>query len=179
MADSLVRSTRTGNLVFGFALNLDLAFGYPRMLVPFECRRDLVTASALSLKIAALLLSQPAACIHHFRHEPVHNVLRRDSDIPLRIRNQCSEDLWPAILTQFGQGPSHTGFHLVPGNSTELTVGQDWQGRVWARTNCTFDDNGDIPSSSQGKVTCGTGDCGQFLECQGAVSKHPFHFLLS
>ena len=126
-------------------------------------------SSMWSWAIAALLLSQPAAAIHHFRQPPVHTVHRRDSDIPLRVRNQCNEDIWPAVLTQHGRGPSHTGFILVPGNSTELTVGQDWQGRVWARTNCTFDENGNVPPSSQGKATCSTGDCGQFLECQGAV----------
>jgi hypothetical protein len=133
------------------------------------CSSKLTTRHTWELLIFGLLLSQPVASLHHFRHPPVHNVLRRDSDIPLRIRNQCNEDIWPAILTQFGQGPSHTGFHLVPGNATELSVGQDWQGRVWARTNCTFDESGEVPPSRQGQVTCDTGDCGQFLECQGAV----------
>lgn len=136
-----------------------------------ECLRAPVRPTNVwSLALAALLLSHPTAALHHFRHAPVHTVHRRDSDVPLRVRNECNEDIWPAILTQNGQGPSSHGFLLTPGNYTNLTVGQDWQGRVWARTNCTFDEDGNVPPSSQGKVTCSTGDCGHFLECEGAVS---------
>jgi beta-mannosidase len=121
--------------------------------------------------IALLVLSYPqqAYAIHHFRLPAVHTVRRQASDLPLRITNRCGEDLWPAILTQAGDGPATKGFRLAAGATRNLTVGGDWQGRVWARTNCTFDEDGNVPPSSQGQAPCSTGDCGQ-MECPGAVS---------
>ena len=106
--------------------------------------------------------------LHHMQQPPLHTVNHRDSDLPLRVTNKCSEDIYPAVLTQAGVGPDTSGFHLAPGDSRPLTVSADWQGRVWARTNCTFDSNGN-PRSGQGGAACTTGDCGRFLECQGAV----------
>lgn len=76
--------------------------------------------------------------------------------------------IWPAILTQHGTGPPSRGFELAPGDSNPQEVSGDWQGRVWARTNCSFATSGD-PASGQGGVACQTGDCGQFMECQGTV----------
>jgi hypothetical protein len=121
----------------------------------------------------------PATALHHLKHPAMHTVNRRDSDIPLHVTNQCSEDIYPAILTQSGTGPRAAGFLLTPGNSTKLTVSADWRGRVWGRTNCTFDDNGHVPASSQGRSPCSSGDCGQFVECQGAVSSPPNCYSLS
>lgn len=56
-------------------------------------------------------------------------------------------------------------FKLSPGSNKTLHVSQDWQGRVWGRTNCTFNDAG--KPSGQGRQ-CTTGDCGPFLQCKGA-----------
>ncbi|KAK4946392.1 hypothetical protein LTR10_014590 [Elasticomyces elasticus] len=91
----------------------------------------------------------------------------RDTTLPLRITNNCNEAIWPAILTQGGTGPASSGFMLAPGDTNPQTVGSDWIGRVWARTNCTFSSSGNS-ASGQGGAPCATGDCGNFLECQGA-----------
>ena len=90
----------------------------------------------------------------------MHTVNTRDSDLPLQVTNNCDDDVWPAILTQGGTGPGTGGFQLSAGESKSMTVSADWKGRVWARTNCSFD-------GAQGSA-CSTGDCGQNLECQGA-----------
>jgi hypothetical protein len=107
---------------------------------------------------------------HHMNKAPIHTVNRRDSQLPLRITNKCGEDLYPAILTQSGTGPGTSGFFLGSGKSKALNVSADWQGRVWGRTNCTFDQGGN-PNSGQGGTACSTGDCGRFVECPGAVSR--------
>lgn len=93
-----------------------------------------------------------------------HNVAKRQSvnyNTPLVIANWCSDDVWPALLTQGGHGPSTNGFHLAPGTNQTVNVTSDWQGRVWGRTNCTFNSNG----HSTGPA-CSTGDCGGTLDCQ-------------
>jgi Thaumatin family len=92
----------------------------------------------------------------------------RDSGIPLIINNQCGEPLWPAIETQAGTGPGIGGFLLAPGTSRSLSVGEDWTGRVWGRTNCSFNANG--TASSRGSApACDTGDCGGLMSCAGPV----------
>ncbi|KAH0837588.1 hypothetical protein AYO21_05078 [Fonsecaea monophora] len=96
--------------------------------------------------------------------------------LPLRVTNNCKEPIWPAILTQSGTGPASSGFLLGSGATKSQTVGLDWKGRVWARTNCSFPTTTGStsalpplpPSSGQGGSPCQTGDCGMFLECQGA-----------
>lgn len=44
-------------------------------------------------------------------------------------------------------------------------VADDWAGRIWARTGCNFNQNG------QGH--CETGDCGDRLQCNGAGGVPP------
>ncbi|KAI5004035.1 hypothetical protein ZWY2020_031278 [Hordeum vulgare] len=70
----------------------------------------------------------------------------------LRITNQCSYTVWPAV---------------VPGGGRQLDPGEAWvldvpagntSGRVWARTGCTFHGEGNVSS-------CQTGDCGGLLAC--------------
>ncbi|XP_072957198.1 protein P21-like [Typha angustifolia] len=67
------------------------------------------------------------------------------------VINQCSYTVWAAA---------------VPGGGRQLNAGQSWVlnvnagttgGRIWARTGCSFDGNGN------GK--CQTGDCGGKLAC--------------
>jgi hypothetical protein len=93
---------------------------------------------------------------------------KRDGGIPLVVSNQCSESIWPAIETQGGTGAGTGGFLLEPGTSRNLTVGGDWTGRVWGRTNCSFNANGTGPSSGSG-AACTTGDCNGLLSCVGPV----------
>lgn len=93
---------------------------------------------------------------------------KRDGGIPLVVSNQCSESIWPAIETQGGTGAGTGGFLLEPGTSRNLTVGGDWTGRVWGRTNCSFNANGTGPSSGSG-AACTTGDCNGLLSCAGPV----------
>lgn len=110
------------------------------------------------------------SALHHLKRDPVHWVNQRDSNLPLTVTNLCQEDIYPAILTQSGTGPSSGGFLLQSGDTLAQTVSADWRGRIWGRTNCTFSqDNMTNPASSTGGQACDTGDCGPNLECQGAV----------
>ncbi|KAK8851715.1 thaumatin family protein [Apiospora arundinis] len=94
--------------------------------------------------------------------KPRRTLSKRDNPIPLIITNNCREDLWPGIATQHGDPPESGGFALSPGKTRNLTVGPDWQGRIWGRTNCT---------TSGDTATCMTGDCFGKLACEfgGAV----------
>ncbi|XP_027080770.1 protein P21-like [Coffea arabica] len=69
------------------------------------------------------------------------------------IQNNCAYTVWAAA---------------TPGGGRRLTTGQTWTvnvaattagqtGRIWARTNCTFNSNG--------TGSCQTGDCGGILRC--------------
>ncbi|KAL9006311.1 MAG: hypothetical protein Q9188_000910 [Gyalolechia gomerana] len=98
---------------------------------------------------------------------PLAWVNRRADNRPLVIRNQCRETIYPGIGTQAGTGPSTQGFQLTSGQSRDLTVSADWQGRVWGRTNCSFNAAGTAPASSGTGVACGTGDCGGTVNCRG------------
>jgi hypothetical protein len=103
----------------------------------------------------------------HFKPLPV--LERRQEGLPhstpLIITNQCPGELWPAIGTQHGVGPSTQGFHLAAGETRELTVSDDWQGRVWGRANCSFNDQGTGPSSGGVGRACGSCDCNGRLDC--------------
>lgn len=97
-----------------------------------------------------------------------------DATITLRVVNNCTDDIYPGILTQGGTAPETNGFLLNPGASKTQYVSPDWQGRVWGRTNCSFNDNGTAPAvygqyNGTGKA-CLTGDCGGTVACAGTVS---------
>lgn len=136
--------------------------------------RGLWPAQMLQL-ITILMLLLPSICaLHHMRRDPVTWVASRaTSSKPLFVQNKCGEVIYPAILTQAGTGPSTTGFKLSPGASMSLSVSADWQGRVWGRTNCTFNSAGTGPDHSGGVngngAACVTGDCGGTVQCQLAV----------
>lgn len=95
--------------------------------------------------------------------------------IPLVVTNNCGEMIWPGIGTQNGIGPGTGGFELAPGGTRKMHVSPDWQGRVWGRTNCSFNADGTGPSNLNGVngngAACLTGDCFGQLDCQftGAV----------
>ncbi|GAA5902000.1 hypothetical protein JCM6882_000165 [Rhodosporidiobolus microsporus] len=76
------------------------------------------------------------------------------------ITNSCSETLWTAI-TNFGEHQTYTGargFEQASGNTTEVTIPSPWNGRIWPRRKCEFDDDGE--------GSCVTGDCDGLLECK-------------
>lgn len=76
----------------------------------------------------------------------------------LLINNKCSYPIWPGVLSSNGTSTS-AGFHLPAISNHSVTVSWDWVGRVWGRTNCTFNETTKLGS-------CLTGDCGGKLECQ-------------
>jgi hypothetical protein len=118
-----------------------------------------------------LLAGLPIAdALHHMAVKSPRKQLRRKLDItPLLVTNHCPGDIWPGISTQSGKGPKENGFKLQPGETKNQTVSEDWQGRVWGRTNCTFNDDGTGPASGSGKA-CYSGDCNGMLNCQVGVS---------
>lgn len=90
--------------------------------------------------------------------------------VPIVVSNQCGETIWPGVGTQHGRGPGTGGFELQAGKSREFNVSWDWQGRIWGRTNCTFNSDGSGPGpggSIAGPGTaCTTGDCFGRLNCE-------------
>jgi hypothetical protein len=118
-----------------------------------------------------LLASLPAVDgLHHMAVKAPRKQLRRKMDItPLLVTNRCPGDIYPGISTQSGKGPKENGFKLQPGETKNQTVSEDWQGRVWGRTNCTFNSDGTGPASGSGKA-CMSGDCNGMLDCQVGVS---------
>jgi beta-mannosidase len=121
---------------------------------------------------ALLVCSQIPLAIgtHHMSRKAPRKADRRKLDItPLLVTNNCPDDIWPGISTQSGTGPKTTGFKLSPGETKNQTVSEDWQGRVWGRTNCTFNSDGTGPASGSGRA-CYSGDCNGALNCQVGVS---------
>lgn len=102
---------------------------------------------------------------------------KRDGSIPLIISNNCEATIWPGIGTQAGTGAGTGGFELAAGSSKSLTVSPDWQGRVWGRTNCSFNADGtrasNLNGNNGGGAACSTGDCGGVLDCVMTV-RAPF-----
>lgn len=132
-------------------------------------RRSNHTGKLYLSPILILFLLPYVAAAHHMERGPLAWVNRRADNRPLKITNQCKETIYPGIGTQAGTGPSTQGFKLTSGQSRDLTVSADWQGRVWGRTNCSFNAAGTAPSSSGTGVACGTGDCGGTVNCRGTV----------
>lgn len=96
--------------------------------------------------------------------------MKRDS-LPLKISNLCDTPIWPGIGTQAGTGAGTGGFKLDPQESKDLMVSADWQGRVWGRTNCSFNVAGNGPANpALGGASCDTGDCAGVLDCVMTVS---------
>ena len=134
---------------------------------PMRRRENLLIILSLLLLISSF--STVVDAVHHMKRAPIHWVNRRSDSRPLQVFNNCEDIIYPAIQTQAGTEPSSNGFKLSPGASKSLSVSADWQGRVWARTNCTFNLAGTTAASGVGPA-CLTGDCGGTVNCQGAVS---------
>lgn len=78
------------------------------------------------------------------------------------IINNCKETVWPAVFP--GENFNGGGFELKTGQSMLFTAPVSWSGRIWGRTGCNFDKNGN--------GTCQTGACGTSLKC-GASGNTP------
>jgi hypothetical protein len=100
---------------------------------------------------------------------------KRDGSAPLVISNLCEDTIWPGIGTQAGTGAGVGGFELASGSSQSFTVSSDWQGRVWGRTNCSFNVAGTGAAINNGAgAACDTGDCGGVLNCVNTVRSQDF-----
>lgn len=132
--------------------------------------------SYISMALILVLASLPAVTtgLHHMKRIQVKSspssIEKRQDNTPLVITNYCGEEIYPGITTQAGNGPSQTGFQLTPGSTNNLTVSADWQGRIWGRTNCSFNSGGTGPSNNSPGKACGTGDCNGVMNCQVTVS---------
>ena len=142
--------------------------------------RHLLHAS-LSLFIVLIILecAPRSQAIHHMKRHIAPRQNSGGNSIPLIVTNWCGETIYPGINTQGGtSGPSQSGFELQPGNTQNLTVSMDWQGRVWGRTNCSFNSQGNGPANggNGGWTACQTGDCNAEIPCKGAVRSQPNSF---
>ncbi|KAF0899006.1 hypothetical protein E2562_012697 [Oryza meyeriana var. granulata] len=94
-------------------------------------------------------------CTHHLLLLPLLLLVAANTNhaATINITNLCSFTVWPAAV------PVGGGMRLDPGMSWALEVPAGTApGRVWARTGCKFDANGN--------GTCLTGDCGGVLSCK-------------
>ncbi|KAH0776111.1 hypothetical protein KY290_007522 [Solanum tuberosum] len=73
------------------------------------------------------------------------------------IINNCRETIWPGVFP--GDNFNGGGFVLKSGQSMVFTAPVTFSGRIWGRTGCNFDKNGN--------GSCLTGDCGPSLKCTG------------
>lgn len=124
----------------------------------------------VQLPLLASLSLPGVHAVHHMRRKiaPRQN---SGSGTPLVVTNYCSDTIYPGVVTQSGDGPQNTGFELSSGSNYSQTVSENWQGRVWGRTNCTFNSQGTAQSGSN---ACGSGDCNGALECMVTVSAWNF-----
>jgi beta-mannosidase len=129
------------------------------------------TPSLLSICTALLALSSLPIVggIHHMARKAPRRLERRKEPLtPLIVTNNCPETVYPGISTQSGDGPNKNGYKLDPGETNNQTVSEDWQGRVWGRTNCSFNDQGTAPKNG-GYKACMTGDCNGIVDCKVGV----------
>ncbi|GAA5865903.1 hypothetical protein JCM1840_006295 [Sporobolomyces johnsonii] len=84
------------------------------------------------------------------------------ADRTFTVTNACSYTIWPALFTSGGTAPTQaTGWAAPAGSSVSFTVNlevENWNGRIWGRTDCSFD-------GSTLPTTCSTGGCNGGLEC--------------
>lgn len=125
------------------------------------------------IQLLLLGLAPETGALHHMKRAPLQYVSQRDESRPLAVSNLCKEVIHPGIFTQSGTPPKLSGFPLATGQTMNLTVSADWQGRVWGRTNCSFNSAGTGPSNNGGfdgfGRSCGTGDCNGVLNCNAPV----------
>jgi hypothetical protein len=141
-------------------------------------RQDPILASCICMFTLLSLSSIPLAdTLHHMATKAPRKLERRKEPLtPLLVSNYCPETVWPGISTQSGDGPREQGFELQTGKTYNQTVSEDWQGRVWGRTNCSFNDDGSGPKSGGGRA-CHSGDCYGVLNCKVGVSSTSLTYL--
>jgi beta-mannosidase len=135
----------------------------------YRARRvSIITASTLCLAFLLSPYISSTQAIHHMERRAPRKLVTRDSadSTPLHVTNMCPDDIYPGINTQSGDGPPENGFRLAPGETIELTVSENWQGRVWGRTNCSFNEDGTKPFNGSPGKACGSGDCNGVLDCK-------------
>ncbi|PWA80274.1 S-domain-1 29 [Artemisia annua] len=77
------------------------------------------------------------------------------------VVNECAFTVWPGISGT--PGFNSTGFELMQNSSRSFQVTDSWDGYIWGRTNCTF--------NQFGQGSCVIGDCGSNeIECFGRES---------
>ncbi|GAA5935037.1 hypothetical protein JCM10213_000627 [Rhodosporidiobolus nylandii] len=82
------------------------------------------------------------------------------ADRTFTVENNCGYTIWPAIFTSGGTAPSHpTGWEAKAGSSVSFSVADNWNGRLWGRTDCDFSSGSTLPT------TCSTGGCNGGLVC--------------
>lgn len=125
------------------------------------CHHNMRHSNAL-LALAAV---SGTDALHHMKRKIVTRASSSNS-VPLVVTNSCAQTIYPGIITQAGTGGGTGGFQLSPGSNKSMTVSADWQGRIWGRTNCTFNSQG---ASNGGGKACSTGDCNGALSCSVTV----------
>ncbi len=74
------------------------------------------------------------------------------------IQNRCDKTLWIGLIAEATADLTGDGFPLDQGTTVLYEIPGEWKsGRIWGRTECTFD--------SSGKGSCLTGDCGGQAKC--------------
>ncbi|KAI7748929.1 hypothetical protein M8C21_029618 [Ambrosia artemisiifolia] len=77
----------------------------------------------------------------------------------ITVVNECGFTIWPAISGS--PDLNITGFKLTEGNSRSFETPENWSGRLWGRTDCSF-------NGSSGHGSCKIADCGSGeMECNG------------
>lgn len=143
--------------------------------VSSEARRQRIRSSHVRRKSPTYLERLALACLflQNCHTATAQTNSTNGNNVPITICNNCHETMWPGIGTQNGVGPSTGGFELVAGNCSTVLVSWDWAGRVWPRTNCSFNANGTGPSNLNGVngngAACLTGDCMGALSCEYTV----------
>lgn len=167
VASSLVSRTRTQHAV---ASNVTLSSSHMTAgnvtVSPWSMTiSNMTTTSMNSINI----ITTANATANHAENAP-----SSCTPIQLIVANRCGESIWPGIVTQNGIGPGTGGFELTPGTSRTMFVSPDWAGRIWGRTNCSFNADGSGPNTYSGVdgygAACVTGDCLGKLDCPSAVS---------
>lgn len=83
------------------------------------------------------------------------------------LENRCNTTIWPGILAGAGKPQlMNGGLVLNPGQTININAPTGWSGRLWGRTECSFDQSG--------RGYCATGDCGSGMEqCAGTGGAPP------
>jgi hypothetical protein len=82
------------------------------------------------------------------------------------LTNTTQQTVWAASTGNPGYTPPDGGaWVLAPGQTITLTYPSIWNGRIWGRTGCSFNDDGG--------GSCETGDCGSGITCPNVANDIP------